>query len=241
MSPHYTLISCMALLTAASLSRADNTPPPLVTTTGNSEVKVVPDLADLRFDIELRNTNLKTALAQEAEKMSQLVAALKAAGIGERDLQTSQVTINPVYQRDDGTQAETAKIAFFSVSQTVGCTLRDIQKITAITTRAIDAGANRVSGVTLRTSKLRQYRDQARVMAVKAAKEKALALAGELGSKVGKPHSITEQSSEIPTLLLGNSFAQNVAAAPGDSGSNSAFEPGTISISATVTVAFVLE
>ncbi len=241
MSPHYTLISCMALLTAASLSRADNTPPPLVTTTGNSEVKVVPDLADLRFDIELRNTNLKTALAQEAEKMSQLVAALKAAGIGERDLQTSQVTINPVYQQENGTYAETAKIAFFSVSQTVGCTLRDIQKITAITTRAIDAGANRVSGVTLRTSKLRQYRDQARVMAVKAAKEKALALAGELGSKVGKPHSITEQSSEIPTLLLGNSFAQNAAAAPGDSGSNSAFEPGTISISATVTVAFVLE
>ena len=241
MSPHYTLISCMALLTAASLSRADNTPPPLVTTTGNSEVKVVPDLADLRFEIELRNTNLKTALAQEAEKMSQLVAALKAAGIGERDLQTSQVTINPVYQQENGTYAETAKIAFFSVSQTVGCTLRDIQKITAITTRAIDAGANRVSGVTLRTSKLRQYRDQARVMAVKAAKEKALALAGELGSKVGKPHSITEQSSEIPTLLLGNSFAQNAAAAPGDSGSNSAFEPGTISISATVTVAFVLE
>ena len=241
MSPHYTLISCMALLTAASLSRADNTPPPLVTTTGNSEVKVVPDLADLRFDIELRNTNLKTALAQEAEKMSQLVAALKAAGIGERDLQTSQVTINPVYQQENGTYAETAKIAFFSVSQTVGCTLRDIQKITTITTRAIDAGANRVSGVTLRTSKLRQYRDQARVMAVKAAKEKALALAGELGSKVGKPHSITEQSSEIPTLLLGNSFAQNAAAAPGDSGSNSAFEPGTISISATVTVAFVLE
>ena len=241
MSPHYTLISYMALLTAASLSRADNTPPPLVTTTGNSEVKVVPDLADLRFDIELRNTNLKTALAQEAEKMSQLVAALKAAGIGERDLQTSQVTINPVYQQENGTYAETAKIAFFSVSQTVGCTLRDIQKITAITTRAIDAGANRVSGVTLRTSRLRQYRDQARVMAVKAAKEKALALAGELGSKVGKPHSITEQSSEIPTLLLGNSFAQNAAAAPGDSGSNSAFEPGTISISATVTVAFVLE
>ena len=241
MSPHYTLISCMALLTAASLSRADNTPPPLVTTTGNSEVKVVPDLADLRFDIELRNTNLKTALAQEAEKMSQLVAALKAAGIGERDLQTSQVTINPVYQQENGTYAETAKIAFFSVSQTVGCTLRDIQKITAITTRAIDAGANRVSGVTLRTSKLRQYRDQARVMAVKAAKEKALALAGELGSKVGKPHSITEQSSEIPAILLGNSFAQNAAAAPGDSGSNSAFEPGTISISATVTVAFVLD
>jgi uncharacterized protein YggE len=139
----------MALLTAASLSRADNTPPPLVTTTGNSEVKVVPDLADLRFDIELRNTNLKTALAQEAEKMSQLVAALKAAGIGERDLQTSQVTINPVYQQENGTYAETAKIAFFSVSQTVGCTLRDIQKITAITTRAIDAGAAEIAPSTV--------------------------------------------------------------------------------------------
>jgi len=241
MSLHYTLISCMALLTAPYLSRADNTPPPLVTVTGNSEVKVVPDLADLRFNIEIRNNNLKVALAEEAEKMSQLVAALKAAGIGERDLQTSQVTINPVYQQGKGTYAETAKIAFFMVSQTVGCTLRDIQKITAITTRAIDAGANRVSGVTLRTSKLRQYRDQARVMAVKAAKEKALLMAGELGSKVGKPLSITEESSEIPAIRLGNSLSQNAAAAPGDSDSNSDFEPGTISISATVTVAFVLE
>ncbi|MFM8930497.1 MAG: SIMPL domain-containing protein [Gemmataceae bacterium] len=214
---------------------------PLVTTTGNAEVKVTPDLADLRFDIEVRNINLKAGLALQVERMTQLLATLKSAGIEERDLQTSQVLINPIYQQEDQLRMETAKIAFYSVSQTVTCTLRDLKKITTLTAKAIDAGANRVGGVTLRTSKLRQYRDQARIQAVKAAKEKALALAGELGAKVGKAYSITEGAHDSP--VYGYNMAQNVAMGGpgGGGGSSTAFEAGTISIEATVTVAFVLE
>ena len=84
--------------------------------------------------------------------------------------------------------------------------------------------------MTLRTSKLRQYRDQARIQAVKAAKEKALALAGELGAKVGKAHSMTEGSHDMSIGMGG-----------GEGAANPACEAGTISSSATVTVAFVLE
>jgi uncharacterized protein YggE len=231
----------LSLFAALGTAAFGDTLPPLVTTTGNAEVKVTPDLADLRFDIEVRNTNLKAGLAQQVERMTQLLATLKAAGIEEKDLQTSQVIINPIYQQEDQLRMETAKIAFYSISQTATCTLRDLKKITTLTAQAIDAGANRVGGVTLRTSKLRQYRDQARIQAVKAAKEKALALAGELGAKVGKAHSITEGTHDSP--IYGYNMAQNVAMGGpgGGGGSGTAFEAGTISIEATVTVAFVLE
>lgn len=233
------LLAIWAVTSTLALARADGPPPPLVTTTGQAEIKVIPDLADLSFDVEVRSVNLQQGLAEHSQNMAKLVAALKKAGIEDRDLQTSQVTISPVYHRDEN-RAETAKIAFFSITQTAGLTLRDIKKITSITTSAIDAGANRVGGVTLRTSKLRQHRDQARIQAIRAAKEKALALATELGSKVGKPYSISEQSHDpMPYARLG--MQNSMAYAPGDAASSTTFEPGTISITATVTVAFLLD
>ena len=101
-----------------------------------------------------------------------------------------------------------------------------------------------MGGVTLRTSKLRQYRDQARIQAVKAAKEKALALAGELGAKVGKAHSMTEGSHDYPVYgYNAANMSQNmsIGMGGGEGAASPAFEAGAISSSATVTVAFVLE
>lgn len=233
------LLLALTLASLAAATRADGPLPPLVTTTGQAEIKVIPDLADMSFDVEVRSVNLQQGLAEHSQNMAKLVAALKKAGIEERDLQTSQVTISPVYQRDEN-RAETAKIAFFSITQTAGLTLRDIKKITAITTSAIDAGANRVGGVTLRTSKLRQHRDQARIQAIRAAKEKALALTSELGSKVGKPYSISEQSFD-PMPYARMAVQNSIGFGGGEAASSTTFEPGTISITATVTVAFNLE
>jgi uncharacterized protein YggE len=222
---------------------ADSPPPALVTTTGQSEVKVIPDLADLHFEIEVRDSKLKNGLAEHSSRVGKLIAALKQAGVEERDLQTSQVIINPVYAREDHMRMETTQIAFFNITQTVAFTLRDIKKITTLTATAIEAGANRVGGVSLRSSKLREHRDKARLMAVRAAKEKAIALAGELGSRVGKPHSISEHGGSNPDYGFNRSVAMqnSMTFAGGEGGASASFEPGTISISATVTVAFVLE
>lgn len=236
------LQTLLAFLTLACLefaTRADGPAPPLVTTSGLAEIKVIPDLADLIFEVEVRSPNLQKGLAEHTQSMAKLIAALKKEGIEDKDLRTSQVTIVPVYHRDENRE-ETTRIAFFNISQNAGLILRDIKKITTITTTAIEAGANRVGSVTLRTSKLRQHRDQARIMAIRAAKEKATALAGELGSKVGKPYSINEYDSDsmpYAQIVAGNA----VSIAGGNSASSTNFEPGTISVTATVTVAFHLE
>ena len=216
--------------------------PPLITVTGNAEVRAIPDMADLHFEVEIRNAKLKEALAEQAEKMKTLLVALKACGVGEGDLQTSQVIINPVYRRDRDGREDSIAVSHYRVSQTVQCTLRDIRKVAEVTTRAIDSGANRVEQAQLRTSRRRKLMDEARTLAVRAAREKAVAMATELGAKVGRPYSIQEVRSS-GFHFNGNAQVQNVAqdreAAGGEA--EGVFEPGKISIQATVTVSFFLE
>lgn len=212
--------------------------PPLVTATGEAEVKVAPDLADLQFEVEWRGPKLKETIAIQSEKMRRLIASLKAAGIEEGELRTSQLGINPVYQRDHEGRVETVGISFFQVSQSVQCTLRDIRKVADVTAQAIDAGANKVGQAQLRSSRRRKHMDDARQMAVRAAREKAVALAAELGAKVGKPYSIQESGYNFGAQQLSFNAVRNQDQAVGGEGS---FEPGKISLTATVTVSFYLE
>ncbi len=216
--------------------------PPLVSTSGTAEIRVVPDLADLRFEIEIRHTDLKEARKQQAERAAKVLEALRAGGVVEKDLQASQVQIQPHYTQPDSRQ-ETDTVQFFSVSQDVTCTLHDVSKVTDVTAAVVTAGATASHGASLRTSELRKYRDEARVKAIKAAKEKAVALATELGSKVGKPYAITEASSHnwSSSQNIQNSFGSGEGNAQPEDDALSTFAPGTISISATINVSFVLE
>ncbi len=234
------------LLAALSISSAasgqQQAAPPLVSTTGSAEIRVVPDLADLSFQVETRSADLAVARKQQAERAVKLLAALRAAGIPEVDLQTSQVEISPDYSNN---RSETDKVRFYRVVQSFSCTLHDVKQVPDMTATAVAAGATDVQQAVLRTSQLRKYRDEARAKAIRAAKEKATALAEELGAKVGKPHTIMEGASYSGRAAFMNNgnFAQvqsQSTEAAGDEGSAS-FAPGTISISASVSVSFLLE
>lgn len=211
---------------------------PLVTTTGSAEIKVVPDLADLRFEVEVRNLVLAVARKAHGERMKRLIAAMKAAGVEDKELKTSQVIITPVYKREERSVAETDTLHYFSVNQTLNCTIKDPKKVPDLTSAAVEAGATSVGAVQLRSSQLRKYRDEARAMAVKAAKEKAMALTEQLGSKIGKPHQINENYAQA--YFAGFQNTARAGAAPDEAGESN-FVPGTISITAEVTVSFVIE
>jgi len=217
---------------------------PLITTTGQAEIKVVPDLVDLRFDVETRNQDLAAARKLQTDRMRKVLSILRNAGVSENETQTSTLQIQPVYQRDDQTRAETETIQFFIVSQSVTFTLGDLKKVPDVTAALLVGGANRTGEARLRTSQLRKHKDMARLLAVRAAKEKAQALAMELGVKVGKPHAVTElPQNEFPFAM---NFAQNAMGMGGgvgmaEAGGGPAFEPGTITIRADIQVAFILE
>ena len=131
--------------------------------------------------------------------------------------------------------------------------LREVAGFQAILTGVLTNGVNYVNNIDFRTTQLRKYRDQARAMAVRAAKEKAEALTSELGAKLGKVTSINANDS---SGYYGNYWGmnrgfngynnanavQNVAAVAGTSDAEEdTFAVGQISVSATVNVSFLIE
>ena len=88
-------------------------------------------------------------------------------------------------------------IVGYTASQTIAITLKDLSEYEDLLTDLLDAGVEYVHGVNFETSELRKHRDEAREMAVEAAKEKATALADQLGQSLGEPAEIVEN----PQLL----------------------------------------
>ena len=237
-----TLVFIAAVIAAPAAFAQQSAPlPPLVSTSGSAQIRVVPDLADLYFEVEVRHADLSIARKQQAERVTKVLAVLRAAGVAEAELQSSQVQISPSYTEN---RQETDKVRFYRVSQSICCTLHDVKKVPDVTADAVIAGATGVRDASLRSSQLRKYRDEARAKAIQAAKEKAIALAAELGAKVGKPYTISEGSDYGSRLSFSNSANFQSSGMGGEQagdGTTPTFAPGTISISANVNVAFLID
>ena len=227
----------LSLVASVATAQQPPSPPPLISTSGNAVIRVVPDLVDIRFEVEIRNSDLTLARQQQSERTVKVLAALRAAGVAETDLQSSHIQISPNYTEN---RVETEKVRFYSVTQSVSCTLHDLKKLPDLIAGAVAAGATSVERASFRTSELAKHRADARAKAIRAAKEKAIALASELGAKVGKPYTITENSGSD---WSGNIITPNVINQPiftqGDA--SPTFAPGTIAVSETINVSFILE
>jgi uncharacterized protein YggE len=105
-------------------------------------------------------------------------------------------------------------------------------------TKLLEAGINRVNGINFGVSETRKYRDEARSKAIRAAKEKAVAMAADLGQTVGKPWDISEESGWNAYQYAVNSFSTDKATRELD---ESTIAPGELTIRASVKVSFQLE
>ena len=201
-------------------ARGDVASPDTVTTTGHGVVTVVPDEASVSAGVHTQAASAAAALAQNAQLMSSVVAALKAAGGS--DLQTQQVSLYP--QTNDQNQV-TGYVADDSVSAKT-----KIARAGALIDAAVAAGANTVNGPTLDVSdRDARYRD-ALGKAVEDARAKAAALARAGGFGVGQVSSVTEQAASGAPVPVYEAAAAKSDATP--------IEPGTQDVTADVTVTF---
>ena len=187
------------------------------------------------------------AKRQNDERVQRVLAAANYFGVEEKYIQTDFINISPEYEYRS---SDIDKIVGYRVGKTIQITLRDINQFDDLLTSALEAGANYVHGIDFRTTELRKYRDQARALAIKAAEEKAQALAEELGRNAGEPQSIVEQSSGWWSSYnswwgsrWGNYMSQNVIQNAGLQAFTT--EDGTalgqISVNASVHVTFELK
>jgi len=215
-----------------------------ITVSGSAEVKVAPDEVVLTLGVETWDLDISVAKTKNDEIVQRVLALAKDYGIDSNHIQTDYVSIEPRYQDS----YEKRSFLGYFVRKTIALTLGDVSKFEGLLSSALEAGVNYVHGVEFRTTELRKYRDEARALAIKAAKEKAQALAKELGHDVGEPLTISEEQSNWWSGYSawwgsrGGMMQQNVVQSMGQTSWDSAgpTPPGQIAVNARVTVEFDL-
>lgn len=217
-----------------------------VSVTGEAEVRVVPDEVVLTLGIATHDNQIAVAKRQNDAIVQKVLALATKYDIPPEHVQTDYVGIEPRYPNGC---YELCDPIGFAVRRSVVIRLRELDKFEDLLTDSLNAGVNYVHGIEFRTTELRTYRDEARALAIRAADEKADALAGELGQEAGKPQTITEQQSSWWSgygawwgSSWGSAMTQNTIQEYGGAplGVDSSVAPGQISVRATVAVSFEL-
>ena len=217
--------------------------------TGSAEVKVSPDEIYLRVGVETRNQNLEAAKRENDERVSKSLAFLRKSGLKDKDVQTDYISIEPRYGNQDSYLL--TKPGIYLVRKSIEVKVTKIENFEVLLTGLLTNGVNNVHGIEFRTSELRKHRDTARAMAVRAAREKADALASELGVKRGKVFSINANESggwwsstgSYWGGRYGGQMSQNAVQNIGGAAEagEETLSTGQISVSASVNVSFLIE
>lgn len=222
---------------------------PVITVTGEALVNARPDKIVITLGIETWDASIMVAKQKNAEILKKAMAAIHDRGVPDKDVQTDHLSIEPRWKDD---YRHENFIGFF-VRNGFVVTLTDAATVEALLTDVLQAGVNYIHGIDFQTTELRKLRDQARELALKAAREKASAMAAVLGQSIGAPIQINETYGGLPWSywsgwswwgstrgqMMSQNVAQNVQGAPGELGDTIAL--GKIGIRASVGVTFELK
>ena len=202
-----------------------------ITVSGKGEVMAVPDVASMSIGVETEAKAPSDALSENASRMTAVMAMLKKAGIAEKDMQTNQLGIWPVYT--DRSQSHVPpKISGYRVSNQVSVTIRDIERIGEILDQAVSDGANTVSGPSFTVAEPEPLYQKARDAAVKDAIAKAERYAKAAGVTLSEIISISEAGGGGPVIARQMRAEAMAASTPVAAGENT--------FSASVTMVFAI-
>jgi uncharacterized protein YggE len=157
--------------------------------TAEGETKIVPDMATISLGVSNEAATAGSALQENAQEMAKVVAALRAAGIAERDIRTSQLSVNPQYAYKPN---EPAQLTGYRAANQVTVTVRDLTRLGPTVDACVRAGANTVHGISFGLIDPSAAEDQARLAAVKALQAKAELYATATGYHVLRLVSLSE-------------------------------------------------
>jgi uncharacterized protein len=213
---------------------------------GTAVVNVVPDRVDIQLGVQSNGLTAEKVQQANTASLSRMINAIKALGVDAKDIATDWYVIEPLYEDYDS-----LRIKGYRINAMLEISLRDITKVNDIIITALATGANQVTNVEFYTSQLRTYRDQARLLAIQAATEKAQALTKAASAGTGCVLNISENTSSYYNgWWYGNNqnkWTQNVVqnAAPssgaGDLSETGPISLGQISVKAEVSVSFGLK
>ena len=202
-----------------------------VSSTG--EVSRIPNLAIISAGVQTLQPTATAAIEDNATRMERVRAALKRAGIADRDVQTSSINLNPEYRYVEN---QPPVLTGYRASNTVNVKFRDLKRSGAILDALVKEGANQLNGPTLTIDQPEAAYDEARVKAIAVGQRRAELYAGALGKRVVRILSISESGASVPGPMP-IAFARDAAV----SSAKTQIDPGTQDIQVTVSISYELQ
>lgn len=164
-----------------------------ITVTGTGKVFLTPDIAYVTIGVHTEGSEAAQAVAENNAKTQKVIDTLKAEGVAEKDIQTTNFSIYPQPVYDD--QGKPTGEIKYTVDNSVVVTVRDITKIGDLLDAVVQAGANNINGIQFDVADKTAALSAARQGAVQDAKTKADELASAAGVSVGEVQTMSEYSS----------------------------------------------
>jgi uncharacterized protein YggE len=252
-----TLISLMLILCFGfSVAAQDVDKMPTIAVTGTVEIEGVPDEVVFSLEVTKLDKDLQTAKRLNDESVSKILELTRRFGVTPQNVKTTAITVemkyatlrdpkNKIYN-EDGEEIGKRIFKGYEVSKTVVARLTDVSRFEEFFEEALKTGVTEVSNVSFETSKFREYKIQARELAMKAAREKAMAMAAAIGQTIGKAIYIGEGEGVVSLVNRSNNFVisgqdNNDNRSVGDfQGVTTTFALGAIKVKSSVTIIFLL-
>lgn len=197
-------VGALALTVTASPAPAQTQPPgaadaKLQATTLNisayGEVKADPDQATITLGVQTDAPTAAEAMRLNAERMSRIAAALRRAGIAEKDIQTSSLSLNAQYQYEE---RQPPRLTGYQASNQVTVSVNELDRLGRTLDATVSAGANQIQGIGFGLKTPEAAMDQARMLAVRALQAKAQLYATATGRRIGRLVNLSEGGGYAP-------------------------------------------
>jgi uncharacterized protein YggE len=198
---------------------------------GQGKISASPDVADIDVGVVAEAQTARDALSANNEAMATLTDRLKQLGVAAKDIQTTNINLNPRYAQPPRPQPGqvrqqqeefTPRIIGYTVTNSVRVIVRDLDTLGELLDAVVSAGANQMNGISFRVEQSEKLLDEARTRAVADARRKAEQLAGELGMVLGSPIQVVEGGGFMPPPqpMMGRAMmmaaAESVPVSPGE-------------------------
>ncbi|HML22593.1 MAG TPA: SIMPL domain-containing protein [Aggregatilinea sp.] len=231
-----TLAASGAGLSARPAHAQDGSDQRTVTVTGYGYATGVPDIVRVGLGVEAVNTDIADAMDDVNTRMDAVIQTLQDAGVAPEDIRTEYFNISQDYSYSPmASSSDAAGGTPYRVSTTVRVTVRDASRVGELISAAVDAGANLVNYVEFDISDSAALESEARTGAVADARARAEELAGLVGATVGEAVDVVEGSNVYP---LSNRMDYG---GMGAATSDAAISQGTLSVTMSVTITYVLQ
>ncbi len=207
--------------------------PTTLTLSAEGRVTQAPDLAEVSGGVVTIAPTAAAAMAENAQRMTAVVAAVRKAGLADRDIQTAGLSLQPQYRYDNN---QAPVLTGYQASNTVNLRIRKLADAGKLLDTLVAVGANQLNGPNFRIDNADKAIDAARIEAVATARARAELYAKAAGLHIKRILSINEGGVSEPgprPMMMVRARKADAAASP--------VEPGEVALTVSVSMTFELE